>query len=98
MTPDSLSFSDLSQTSSFTVSEAAYGGTFTQNSPTGCAGIVSVSPATAGGPSATFNATSQGAGSCTLTVSDDHGGSVSIPVSVTVPSPTPTPTPTATPT
>jgi len=35
------------------------------------------------GPSATFTVTAVGAGSCTIVVSDNHGGSVGVDVTVT---------------
>ena len=65
----------------FTISSTAYAGAFNIS---GCTGIVTVSPGTANGPSAGFNATATNAGTCTLTVSDTIGRSVTINVTATI--------------
>jgi hypothetical protein len=64
------------------VSESGYGGVFTVSSAA-CAGIVSVSPVSANGPSASFTVTQIGPGICTLTVTDLQGQSATVNVGST---------------
>lgn len=75
--PQSLTFTDIGS-KTFVASEANYPGLIGQ---TGCAGVATVSPGSGSSP-VTFTVTPVAAGTCTITVTDDHGGSV--PVSITV--------------
>lgn len=78
--PLSLNFNGTSSAKNFTANETAYGGQFNAS---GCAGIATITPASGNGPSATFSVNPLAAGSCTITVTDDHGGSRDISVTVT---------------
>ena len=67
----------------FNVSESGYSGTFTESDT--CNGtIATLSPTSAGGPSAAFTVTPQGAGNCTLTIKDSNGNSAAVSVTVTI--------------
>ena len=67
----------------FTVTEAGYAGTFTEVDT--CAGVASVSPATATGPSAIFTVTPSASGSCSVTIKDGGGQTAGIAVSSAIP-------------
>jgi hypothetical protein len=68
----------------FTVTENSYTGPLTAaNGTPSCAGIATFAPAAGTGPSATFTVTAVAAGTCTIVVSDNHGGSVGVNVTVT---------------
>ncbi|PZR61026.1 MAG: hypothetical protein DLM53_10275, partial [Candidatus Eremiobacter antarcticus] len=84
LSTSALTFSATLTTQSFTASEANYAGALNQDSATGdCAAIVAVTPPFVTGPAGDFAVTALASGSCTLHVSDDHGGSQ--PLAVTVP-------------
>jgi hypothetical protein len=68
-------------TTTFSISEPGYPGTFTLSS-SNCAGVVSY-PASEAGPSATATVTQVGGGTCSILVQDDHGGSGSVTVKST---------------
>jgi hypothetical protein len=60
----------------FTASEPGFSGTFTEFDT--CAGIVTITPSSSPtGPTATYNVTQIGGGTCTATILDGHGGSAS---------------------
>jgi hypothetical protein len=66
----------------FTVKQTGYYGRFTMSDPD-CVGLVSVSPATAKGPSATFKVTpieSPSGGVCAVIVSSDQGRKAKVTV------------------
>ncbi len=81
-TPNSLTFNGTGSANNktFTVSESNYTGSFSVT-PVSCGGVASVSP-TSGDSSTTFTVTPQGAGSCSLSVADDHGQTASVSISV----------------
>jgi len=82
--PTSLTFSDITPTQSFTVSEGAYTGLFTINQAP-CAGIATVNPLS-GDKTTSFvvtPASSASGGTCNLSITDDHGTSAAT-VAVTV--------------
>ncbi len=80
-----LSMNALSITSStpqtFSVRDSGYTGTF---SVSGCANVVSVSPSSAAGPTATFTVTPVAPGTCTLVISESDGRSVTLAVAYTI--------------
>jgi len=69
--------------STFTVAESGYTGTFTVGGASGCANFATVSPASGSGPSAVFTVTRIGAnsGSCALTVTDSQSQILTLNVS-----------------
>ena len=68
----------------FTVTENNYTGPFSAaNGSPSCAGIATFAPASNTGPSGTFTVTAVAAGTCTIVVTDNHGGSVGVNVTVT---------------
>lgn len=77
--PTTLNFNGTTNAKNITAQETAYSGQFTTS---GCSGIVTITPSTGSGPSATLAVKPVSSGSCTITVSDDHGNSS--PVGVTV--------------
>jgi hypothetical protein len=80
----SLSLTSAGQTAQFTVTENSYPGPLTAaNGTPSCAGIATFSPAAGTGPSATFTVTAVAAGTCTIVVTDNHGGSVGVNVTIT---------------
>jgi len=82
VTPSSLSFNGAgsSEQATETASESGYTGTIAQTNT--CAGIATVSPASAAAP-ATFTITATNAGSCTITYADSHSNTVTSNVVVT---------------
>ncbi|MDQ6779787.1 MAG: hypothetical protein M3Z37_01355 [Candidatus Eremiobacteraeota bacterium] len=78
--PLSLHFNGTATAKTFTANETAYGGQFNTS---GCSGVVTITPGSGNGPSASFSVKPVAAGGCTITVTDDHGGSRDIAVSVT---------------
>jgi hypothetical protein len=80
----SLSLTSAGSSAQFTVTENSYTGPLSAaNGSPSCAGIATFSPASGSGPSATFTVTAVAAGTCTIVVSDNHGGSVGVNVTVT---------------
>jgi len=90
--PNALNFSDVSS-QSLGISEANYQGLFAIDAST-CAGVAAAAPTSASGPTAFVSVTSQSSGSCQLTVSDDHSGTVAVTVTVALATPSPAPSPT----
>ena len=81
--PNAMSFDSVGTATaqSVVVTEAGYTGPLT---PVGtCAGIVSIAPTTAWGPSAQFTVSPIAAGNCKLTVSGGAQANASIAISVT---------------
>jgi hypothetical protein len=78
---NSLSFTTAGASAQFFVTENSYNGPLTATST--CAGIATFSPASGNGPAQAFTVTSVAAGTCTIVVADDHGGSVGVAVTVT---------------
>ena len=76
--PGSMTFNNTNA-KDLTISETAYPGQFTTS---GCSGIVSINPSIGNGPSATLSVSPVSSGSCTITVSDDHGNSKNVNVTV----------------
>ncbi|MBV9407856.1 MAG: hypothetical protein JO164_03475, partial [Candidatus Eremiobacteraeota bacterium] len=84
VTPSTLSFTTAGSAQPFTANENAYAGTLTAaNGSPSCAGIATVSPATATGPSGAFTVTAVAAGQCQLTVKDTNGQTATVTVYVT---------------
>lgn len=80
----SLSFTVAGSSAQFTVTENSYSGPFTAaNGTPPCTGIATFAPASNSGPSGTFTVTAVAAGTCTIVVTDNHGGSVGVNVTVT---------------
>lgn len=80
----SMTFTTAGSSAQFTVTENSYGGPLTAaNGSPSCAGIATFAPASGTGPSATFTLTAVAAGTCSIVVSDNHGGSVGVNVTVT---------------
>jgi hypothetical protein len=83
-TGTTVSLTAAGNTAQFQVTESGYSGPFTvANGSPSCTGIATVSPSAGTGPSTTFTITAVAAGTCTIVVSDNHGGSVSVQVVVT---------------
>jgi hypothetical protein len=82
--PNGLTFTAVGPSSvqSLTASEAGFSGTFTI---TGCGSptIVTVSPGSAPGPSFVTDVTPVSGGTCSLSITDGIGGTVSVPMTVT---------------
>jgi hypothetical protein len=79
-----LNFTVAGSSAQFTVTENNYSGPLTAaNGSPSCSGIATFAPASGTGPSATFTVTAVAAGTCTIVVSDNHGGSVGVNVTVT---------------
>jgi hypothetical protein len=77
---NSLTFNSATAPSqNFTASENFYNRLISTG---GCGGIVSVNPPNGPGPSQQFTVSPLAAGSCTLAVTDDHGGSRQISITV----------------
>ncbi len=87
VSPQALGFSGTgaANAKSFTVTDLGYTRTLTVTS-TGCgsgaSAIVTFAPATAPGPVATVTVTPRNPGTCSITVSDDNNGSVTVPIFV----------------
>jgi len=58
------------------ISEVGYAGTFTATPNPACTGVINVGAASGTGPSASFPLTQIGAGTCTVVITDNHGGSI----------------------
>lgn len=80
VTPSPLKFTLGGSAQNITANEAGYNGPLSFGG--NCSGIVSVSPSSGTGPSQVFAVSPVGAGSCTGTVSDNHGGVVPVPITV----------------
>jgi hypothetical protein len=81
MSLGSVSFTVPGQVANFTASESGYTGTLTQTN--NCAGIATVSPASATGPSGGFTVTAVAAGTCQVTIKDSNNQSGTLGVTVT---------------
>ncbi len=80
----SLAFTVAGSAQTFTANESGYSGPLTAaNGSPSCAGIATFSPASGTGPGVTFTVTAVAAGTCTIVVSDNHGGSASVGIIVT---------------
>jgi hypothetical protein len=66
------------QSATIPVSEAGFTGTFTQTNT--CAGVATVGAAAGNGPSTTFPVSQLGGGTCSIVISDGHGGSASVQI------------------
>ncbi|MDQ2818563.1 MAG: hypothetical protein M3T49_10220 [Candidatus Eremiobacteraeota bacterium] len=77
----SLTFTDIGPANSqqFSVQEPQYGGPVSQSS--NCTNVALITPAEANSP-ATFSVTPVGSGTCTITLTDNHGGAVTESISV----------------
>jgi hypothetical protein len=82
---NSLAFTTAGASVQFTVTENSYNGplTATSSGASSCSGIATFSPASGNGPAQAFTVTSVAAGTCTIVVADNHGGSVGVAVTVT---------------
>jgi len=76
-----VAFTAPGQAANFTATETGYAGSFTQTS--NCAGIATVSPASATGPSAQFTITAVAAGICQVTIKDSSNQVTTVGVTVT---------------
>jgi hypothetical protein len=82
VSPTTLSILGLgtANNSTLTASEPNYSGAFTATPSSACSGVVSLSATTF---TSSVVVTPLGAGACTITVADDHGGSTTVQTGVT---------------
>lgn len=77
--PASISIGNTSpQSTVVPVSEAGFAGIFTQTNT--CTGVATVGAAATNGPTTTFSVSQLGGGTCSMVISDGHGGSASVQI------------------
>jgi len=69
----------------FDATETGYAGAFVESDT--CAGLATVTPSSASGPSATFAVTPSANGSCTVTIHDANAQSTAVGVAIAIPPP-----------
>jgi len=79
--PASLQFTSIGSTLTVTATESGYSGSFASSNS--CAGIATITPANASGPTATFTVMSVATGGCSISVTDGNGQQAAVTISVT---------------